>query len=106
MQIEAIYNQGKLEFISPVKLKSRRVRVKVDIPDDVVEKHEDKLPEHNLSGFPKDVQQEVKRLQDIRKKVMDSTLPNDLSAMTDKQKERWEAFELRNAVRRTQGRAV
>ncbi len=106
MQIEAIYDQGRLEFVSPVKLKSGKIRVKVDIPDEVVQRYEDKLPEHDISGFPKDVQQEVKRLQDIRKEVMDSTLPDDLSAMTDKQKERWEAFELRNAVRRKQGRLV
>ena len=36
MQIEAIYNQGRLDFISPVKLKNAPIRVKVDLPDEVV----------------------------------------------------------------------
>jgi len=108
MQIEAIYDQGRLEFTSPVKLKKGPIRVRVDIPDEDVEQHEDKLPEYDPSDFPKDVQHEVKRLRDIRKQAMDSsTQPQDPpAAMTEKQKERWEAFELRNADRRKQGRPV
>ena len=106
MQIEAIYDQGRLDFVSPVKLKGGPIRVKVEIPDEAMEKHEDKLPEYDLSHFPKDVQQEVKRLQDIRRKAMGSAARDNLSEMTDKQKERWAGIELRNAVRRQQGRAV
>ena len=106
MQIEAIYDQGRLELVSPVKLKGGPIRVKVDIPDEVVEEYEDKLPEYDLSDFPGDVQQEVKRLQDIREEAMHSALPDDIQEMTDKQQERWEAFEMRNALRRNQGRPV
>ncbi len=49
-------------------------------------------------------QQMLKQMQEIR----NSPLPPDdeLPEMTEKQKERLEAFELRNALRREQGRAV
>ena len=33
MLIDAIYDQGRLEFESPVTLKHQRIRVRVEIPD-------------------------------------------------------------------------
>jgi len=34
MQLEVIYNRGKLSFVRPVKLRSDQVRLVVNVPDD------------------------------------------------------------------------
>ena len=36
MQVEAIYDQGRLEFTHPLKLKHQRIRLVVDIADDEI----------------------------------------------------------------------
>ena len=36
MQVEAIYNQGRLEFVQPLRLKHERFRLLVNVPDDEV----------------------------------------------------------------------
>ena len=37
MQVEAIYNQGRLEFVQPIKLKHDRLRLVVMVPDDEID---------------------------------------------------------------------
>jgi len=106
MEIEAIYNRGKLEFPSNVQLKTQRFRVKVEIPDEAIVTNANSLPEYSLDDFPKAVQEEVSRMQEIRESVMAKPIPSDLPEETEKQKDRREAFELREAVRREQGRPV
>jgi len=34
MQLEAIYNHGKLQFTSPVQHRRERIKVLVDVPDE------------------------------------------------------------------------
>ena len=34
MQVEAIYNQGRLDFLLPIKLKHDHLRLVVEVPDD------------------------------------------------------------------------
>lgn len=36
MQVEAIYNQGRIELTQPLQLRDPRVRVIVDVPDEEV----------------------------------------------------------------------
>ena len=36
MQIEAIYNSGKLEFSEPIKFTQNRFKVVVDLPDEAI----------------------------------------------------------------------
>lgn len=36
MQVEAIYNQGRLEFVHPIKLKHDHLRLVVVVPDDEI----------------------------------------------------------------------
>ena len=36
MQVEAIYNQGRIELTQPLKLRHSRVRVIVEVPDEEV----------------------------------------------------------------------
>ena len=104
MEIEAIYDKGKLEFPSHVMLRVQRFPVKVEVPDEAIETSTDSLPEHTLADFPEAVQREVSRMQEIRESVMTKPVPSDLFEETEKQKDRREAFELREAVRREQGR--
>lgn len=106
MKIEAIYDRGKLEFPSYVQLRAQRFPVKVEIPDEAIDTSVDSLPEYTLADFPKAVQDEVSRMQQIRELVMATPIPSDLPEETEKQKDRREAFELRAAVRREQGRPV
>lgn len=37
MNIEAIYDHGKLSFVTPTRLKHEKIRVIVTVPDDEVE---------------------------------------------------------------------
>lgn len=37
MQVEAIYNQGRIEFVHPIKLKHDHLRLVVLVPDEEVE---------------------------------------------------------------------
>ncbi len=36
MQVEAIYNQGRLEFARPIKLKHDHLRLVVEVPDEEI----------------------------------------------------------------------
>lgn len=36
MQVEALYKQGRLEFLEPVRLRRDQFRLTVEVPDDVV----------------------------------------------------------------------
>lgn len=106
MKIEAIYDRGKLVFPSYVQLRAQRFPVKVEIPDEAIDTSVDSLPEYTLADFPEAVQEEVSRMQQIRESIMATPIPSDLPEETEKQKDRREAFELRAAVRREQGRPV
>ena len=107
MQIDAIYDHGRLEFVYPVKLKRERIRVRVDVPDEAVEAYQNALPEYSLADFPGDVQKKVARMGALRESILAEFLPAGSEAeITDKQKERWEEFEFRNSIRREQGRPV
>ena len=46
MQVEAIYEDGKLQFVTPIKLKKRVIRMRIDIPDEEIEHG----PEQNQSA--------------------------------------------------------
>ncbi len=43
MQVEAIYNQGKIELSQPLRLKHNNVRIVVTVPDDEVEVQDELL---------------------------------------------------------------
>ncbi len=37
MQVEAIYNQGRIEFVQPLRLKHDHVRLVVTVPDEEIQ---------------------------------------------------------------------
>lgn len=106
MEVEAIYDNGHLEFVQPVELKSTRLRLVVSIPDvEVVQRDED-YPEYDLADFPDSVREELAKWEAVRTKALASHIADEAPELTEKQKERWEAFAFREAVRREQGRPV
>lgn len=91
MQVEAIYDHGKLEFIPPLRLKHDQVRLLVTVPDDEVETQ----PPYNL---PSEVYERAKAMREKFDAILDAPLPPDdeLPELTEKQLERMAAFELRD----------
>jgi len=91
MQIEAIYDDGKLELTKPLRLKHQRIKVMVEIPDSEIE----------TVGTPYNLPPEVVEMANKMEKVTDeilnaSLLPDEaLPELTEKQLDRIEAFALR-----------
>jgi hypothetical protein len=95
MQVEAIYDHGKLEFTQPIQLKHERVKVIVDVPDIEIKK---KQETYNL---PPEVVKMAKKIEQDRDAVLDAPFPPDgeLPKLTAKKPGRIEAFALRDDVR-------
>jgi len=91
MQIEAIYRQGRLEFITPVKLKSDNIRVLVEVPDEAVE------PQDSAYGLPPEVIAGARAKRERLDAIRNAPLPPDdeLPELSDKQQQRLDAFVLR-----------
>lgn len=99
MQVEAIYEDGKLRFTQPLRLKQSRALVTVNIPDEMVEPDQQVAPEVDAAA---------KALLNRMRAIMDAPLPpeEELPPVTTRQEERARAFELRAEWRRQQGRPV
>ncbi len=102
MQIEAIYDHGRLEFVRPVHFKHDRVRLVIEVPDGEVatspEQHE--LPEELWAQS----QAMLDKLEAIRSAPF--PLESDMPELTPEQLERIEAFELRAQICEEKGRLV
>ena len=100
MEIEAIYDRGKLEFISFVKLKSERLRVKVEVPDEEIEGVSS--PESEHPDLPEELRKQARETLDRLAEIRNSPLPaeDELPDLTAKQKERIQAFALREEIKR------
>lgn len=96
MQVEAVYRNGQLQFVTPLKIKHDSLRVMVTIPDEAVESNS--IPARIPSEVVKGAREMLARMEAIRK----SPMPSDeaLPEMTDKQRERIQAMELRDEIRR------
>lgn len=91
MQVDAIYDHGKLELAQPLKLKHQRIKVTVEIPDAEIEENE--TPYH----LPPEVVEMAKKMEQETDKILNAPLPPDdeLPELTEKQLDRIEAFALR-----------
>ena len=100
MQVDAIYDQGKLEFISSVKLRSGRIRVQVVIPDEEVE--EDPSSEAYSYELPEGLKQQAGEMLSRLARIRNAPLPpeDELPELTHKQEERMQAFALREEIQR------
>ena len=102
MQVEAIYKQGHLEFVNPIKLKHDHLRLVVLVPDDELE----------TQSTPYELSPDVLRKAEEMRQRIDAARraplspDEELPEITAKELERIEAFELRAQMRREQGRPV
>lgn len=97
MQVEAIYDNGKLEFTKSIGLARKRFKIKVDIPDkEVVDtdnaRHIQSSLDHLLAEQPDNPW--LVRMKEIEKRVL--SIPEDeLPELTPKQLQYIEAFAMR-----------
>jgi len=92
MQVEAIYDHGKLEFTVPLQLKHQKVRLMVNIPEDEIQNTEKRPPENH----PAEIHQMAEKLAQQAEQLLMAPLPEDeqLPELTDKQLERIQVFQL------------
>lgn len=97
MNIEAIYDHGKLSFVTPIRLKHGKVRVIVTVPDDEVEVE----VQDDAYTLPPEVLAMAKAMEEKLDRIRNATPPADegLPPLTQKQLDRIEAFALREEVR-------
>ena len=91
MQVEAIYDHGKLEFVTALQLRHDRVRLLVTVPDEEI------MTEGDPYGLPPEVINLARTMREQLEAIRNAPLPADdeLPALSDKYVERAAAFELR-----------
>jgi len=99
MQIEAIYDNGKLEFSQPIQLKHSRVRLLVEIPDEEIATNKlGAVPKERPSYvLPPEARALAEQMEAELEQIRNIPLPPDdeLPPLTEKQKSRIAAFALR-----------
>lgn len=100
MQVEAIYDHGRLEFTRPMQLKHERLNLLVEVPDDEI------VYTSNPYNLPQELLDQAQEMLSKLEAIRNAPLPSDdkLPELTPKQFERIEAFELRAQLRAEQGR--
>lgn len=93
MQVEALYDHGRLVLAGPLRFKHERVRLLVTVPDDEVEMH-------NPYGLPPDVLERTNATRARMVAILNEPLPpeGEVPELSPKQLERLEAFELRDEI--------
>jgi hypothetical protein len=94
MQINAIYDKGRLEFLEPVRFVQKTFPVRVEVPEHVMESTDKKPAFVFNENDAIDQGTWPARLQAIKQQVMQIS-DNDLPVLTEKQKTSMRAFELR-----------
>ncbi len=99
MQIEAIYENGKLEFSQPIQLKHSRVRLVVDIPDEEIAVNAPGAAAKEQPSYvlPPEAQALADQMEAELNQIRNAPLPqnDELPSLTEKQKSRIAAFALR-----------
>lgn len=91
MQVEVIYNQGRLEFVHPLKLKRDHLCLLVEVPDDEI------VNQPNPYNLPPEVLERAAQMRSQLDRIRNAPLPPDdqLPPIAGKTLERIEAFALR-----------
>ncbi|MCF7979354.1 MAG: hypothetical protein K9L82_15350 [Chromatiaceae bacterium] len=93
MHIDAIYDQGRLEFQRPVTLKHQRLSVRVEIPDqEILDAQAPSLP-----TLPPEIVAQARAMRERLDAIRTAPLPpsDQLPALNAKQQQRLDAFALR-----------
>jgi len=103
MQVEAIYNQGRLEFVHPIKLKHDHLRLVVEVPDD-----EFLTPPTSTYQLSPEQAAQAQAMLDKYQAILNAPMPPDdeLPQLPVKFQDRMDAIELRAQLRTEQGRPV
>ena len=100
MEVEITYHKGKLTFALPIHIKRDHLRLVTEIPDeDIVIDSVDKFAvDYQL---PSEVRVQAKAMEERFDEIRNLPLPFDdeLPSLTQKQKQRIEAFSLRDEIR-------
>jgi len=106
MHIDAIYDQGRLEFQRAIKLKHQRLLVRVEIPDqEIIEAPAPPtLPDYDLGDFAPGIREKVQLMAALAERARHDPLPEAPGAESEEERQRWAAVELRNTSRAEQGR--
>ncbi len=104
MQVEVIYHHGTLRFNRPLRFRQAHFTMQVDIPEQVVEVEEVTFPVFDLLLFSAEVRAEIARLEALQQQAISQPVSGVEEEETEEQRLRWTAFELRNEIRREQGR--
>lgn len=67
MQVEAIYNQGRIEFVEPLRLKHDHIRLVVTVPDEEIAMPQEQEQVQAASSFTARVDQILAPYQHILK---------------------------------------
>lgn len=102
MQVEAIYNQGRLAFAYPLQLKHDQLRLVVEVPDDEI------VNQPNSYNLPPEVLARAQNMLEKYAAIVNAPLPldADLPELSAEYQERLDAIELRAQLRQEQGRPV
>lgn len=102
MQVEAIYNQGRLEFVQPLRLKHERFRLLVNVPDDEV------VPESASFQLTAQASAQAQAMLNKYAAILNAPVPIDdtLPELSAEYEGRLEAIDLRAQIRQEQGRPV
>lgn len=100
MQIEAIYNQGRIEFPKGICFAHPQFKVRIDVPDDEIVNLTDP------SDLPRELRDQAKAMLAEMAAIRNAPLLPDeeLPVLTPKHLQNIEAFELRAQMRAEQGR--
>lgn len=100
MLAEAYYIDGKIEFTQKIHFRHTRFKLRVEVPDEeiIAENQPDISPQ-----ILNQAQEMLAKLDAIRNSPL---VPDNDDDLTEKQRQRLEAFELRAQMRQEQGRPV
>lgn len=92
MQVEVLYDHGRLEFTRPLQLRHERLRLLVEVPDEELV-----TPMSTTHNLPPEVLAHAQVMRNKLDAIRNAPLPPDdkLPELTEKQLERIGAFELR-----------
>lgn len=102
MQVEVIYNQGRIEFVQPIKLKHDHLRLLLVVPDDEID-----TPPKSYS-LPPEVLARAQAILEKYQAILEAPLADDadLPDLSTEYQERLEAIDLRAQIRQEQGRLI
>ena len=100
MLAEAYYDNGKIEFTRSYRFRHNRFKISVEVPDEEIDSD-------TLSSVSPEILTQARVMLSKLDVIRNAPLSADNDEeLTEKQRERFAAFELRAQLRREQGRPV